>query len=39
MATTRVTLKIPAGVEFQQYEPVPGWKVEEKKIQMEKLKL
>ncbi|MDP4096046.1 DUF1775 domain-containing protein [Paenibacillus sp. P96] len=26
-ATTKVALKIPEGVEFKQYEPVPGWKV------------
>ena len=36
IATTKVTLKIPSGVEFQQYEPVPGWKVEEQKIMLEK---
>ena len=28
--------KIPSGVEFQQYEPVPGWKVEAQKIVLEK---
>jgi uncharacterized protein YcnI len=27
VATTKVALKIPEGVEFKQYEPVPGWKV------------
>ncbi|ASB91028.1 DUF1775 domain-containing protein [Bacillus sonorensis] len=26
MATTKVVLSMPDGVEFQQYEPVPGWK-------------
>ncbi|PWT97005.1 MAG: hypothetical protein C5B52_14670 [Bacteroidetes bacterium] len=26
-ATTKLTLKIPAGVEFEQYQPVPGWNV------------
>lgn len=25
-ATTKVVLSMPDGVEFQQYEPVPGWK-------------
>ncbi|MDG3075295.1 YcnI family protein [Bacillus halotolerans] len=25
--TTKVVLKMPKNVEFQQYEPVPGWKV------------
>lgn len=25
--TTKVALKIPAGVEFDSYQPVPGWKV------------
>ncbi|WP_343311388.1 DUF1775 domain-containing protein [Bacillus atrophaeus] len=25
--TTKLVLKMPKGVEFQQYEPVPGWKV------------
>lgn len=24
--TTKVVLKMPAGVEFQQYQPIPGWK-------------
>ncbi|MEC1483003.1 YcnI family copper-binding membrane protein [Bacillus velezensis] len=24
--TTKVVLKVPAGVEFQQYQPIPGWK-------------
>ena len=24
--TTKVVLKLPAGVEFQQYQPIPGWK-------------
>ncbi|QWG33111.1 YcnI family protein [Bacillus mycoides] len=38
MATTKVTLKIPSGVEFQQYEPVPGWKVEEQKDAAGKVK-
>jgi uncharacterized protein YcnI len=27
MATTKLTLKMPAGVEFEQYQPVPGWNV------------
>ncbi|MFB5268893.1 YcnI family protein [Paenibacillus enshidis] len=27
VATTKVALKIPEGVEFKQYEPIPGWKV------------
>ncbi|MGG4266059.1 YcnI family protein [Peribacillus simplex] len=26
-ATTKVTLKIPKGVTFESYQPVPGWKV------------
>ncbi|WP_077735710.1 YcnI family copper-binding membrane protein [Bacillus sonorensis] len=26
IATTKVVLSMPDGVEFQQYEPVPGWK-------------
>lgn len=26
IATTKVVLSMPNGVEFQQYEPVPGWK-------------
>ncbi|CAH0286259.1 hypothetical protein SRABI96_04123 [Peribacillus sp. Bi96] len=26
-ATTKVTLKIPEGVTFESYQPVPGWKV------------
>jgi uncharacterized protein YcnI len=38
IATTKVTLKIPSGVEFQQYEPVPGWKVEEQKDAAGKVK-
>ncbi|KFM99867.1 DUF1775 domain-containing protein [Bacillus clarus] len=38
MATTKVTLKIPTGVEFQQYEPVPGWKVDEQKDAAGKVK-
>ncbi|MBO1579538.1 YcnI family protein [Bacillus sp. XF8] len=38
IATTKVTLKIPAGVEFQQYEPVPGWKVNEQKDTSGKVK-
>lgn len=38
IATTKVTLKIPSGVEFQQYEPVPGWKVEEQKDNAGKVK-
>jgi LPXTG-motif cell wall-anchored protein len=25
--TTKVTLKVPKGVEFQQYQPTPGWDV------------
>lgn len=25
--TTKVTLKVPAGTEFESYQPVPGWKV------------
>lgn len=25
--TTKLVLKMPKGVEFQQYEPIPGWKV------------
>jgi uncharacterized protein YcnI len=29
--TTKVTLKIPDGVEFEQYQPVPGWTVSEQK--------
>jgi len=29
--TTKVTLKIPNGVEFEQYQPVPDWKVTTKK--------
>jgi uncharacterized protein YcnI len=29
--TTKVVLKIPAGVTFEQYEPVPGWSVSEHK--------
>lgn len=29
--TTKVTLKIPNGVEFQEYQPVPEWKVTTKK--------
>jgi uncharacterized protein YcnI len=29
--TTKVTLKIPDGLEFQQYQPVPDWKVTTKK--------
>lgn len=29
--TTKVTLKIPAGVEFEQYQPTPDWKVTTKK--------
>lgn len=29
--TTKVTLKIPKGVEFEQYQPVPDWKVTLKK--------
>lgn len=24
--TTKVVLRMPAGVEFQQYQPIPGWK-------------
>ncbi|WP_034670263.1 YcnI family protein [Ectobacillus panaciterrae] len=31
MPTTKVTLKMPAGVEFQQYEPVSGWTVSTEK--------
>jgi LPXTG-motif cell wall-anchored protein len=31
MPTTKVTLKIPKGVEFQQYEPIPGWTVSTEK--------
>jgi len=27
VATTKVILKVPAGVEFVSYQPVPGWKV------------
>ncbi|HFK1487972.1 hypothetical protein CBR59_06935 [Bacillus thuringiensis] len=38
IATTKVTLKIPSGVEFQQYEPVPGWKMEEQKDNAGKVK-
>ncbi len=38
VATTKVTLKIPSGVEFQQYEPVPGWKMEEQKMSAGKVK-
>ncbi|EEL35046.1 hypothetical protein BTH38_01520 [Bacillus toyonensis] len=38
VATTKVTLKIPSGVEFQQYEPVSGWKVEEQKDAAGKVK-
>ncbi|MFD0771943.1 YcnI family protein [Bacillus sp. CGMCC 1.60114] len=38
MATTKITLKIPEGVEFQQYEPVPGWKVSEQKDTSGKIK-
>ena len=38
IATTKVTLKIPSGVEFQQYEPVPGWKMEEQKDNARKVK-
>ncbi|WP_459501281.1 YcnI family copper-binding membrane protein [Bacillus sp. C1] len=38
IATTKVTLKIPVGVEFQQYEPVPGWKVDEQKDTSGKVK-
>jgi uncharacterized protein YcnI len=26
-ATTKLILKMPAGVEFEQYQPVPGWNV------------
>ncbi|MCK1985365.1 MULTISPECIES: YcnI family copper-binding membrane protein [Peribacillus] len=26
-ATTKVTLKVPEGVTFESYQPVPGWKV------------
>ncbi|MFD4928573.1 YcnI family protein [Peribacillus butanolivorans] len=26
-ATTKVTLKIPEGITFESYQPVPGWKV------------
>ncbi|EUJ44291.1 hypothetical protein PRIP_10357 [Listeria riparia FSL S10-1204] len=26
-ATTKLVVKMPAGVEFQSYEPVPGWNV------------
>lgn len=29
--TTKVTLKIPDGVEFEQYQPAPDWKVTTKK--------
>ncbi|MCL6517676.1 YcnI family protein [Alicyclobacillus sp.] len=29
--TVKVVLKIPAGVTFEQYEPVPGWTVKETK--------
>ncbi|MBS4174938.1 DUF1775 domain-containing protein [Bacillus sp. FJAT-49736] len=29
--TTKVTLKIPNGVEFEQYQPTPDWKVTTKK--------
>src|SRR3954447_19850798 len=25
VATTKITLKAPAGVEIQSYQPVPGW--------------
>ncbi|WP_144568954.1 YcnI family copper-binding membrane protein [Bacillus pseudomycoides] len=38
IATTKITLKIPEGVEFQQYEPVPGWKVNEQKDTSGKVK-
>ena len=31
IATTKVTLKIPSGVEFQQYEPVPDGKWKSKR--------
>ncbi|MDM5188177.1 DUF1775 domain-containing protein [Bacillus sp. DX4.1] len=38
MPTTKITLKMPEGVEFQQYEPVPGWKVDEQKDASGKIK-
>ncbi|MEN1937415.1 DUF1775 domain-containing protein [Paenibacillus sp. 102] len=38
IATTKVILKIPEGVEFQQYEPVPGWKIDEQKDASGKIK-
>src|SRR5579875_1973349 len=25
-ATTKITLKVPAGLEIESYQPVPGWK-------------
>lgn len=28
ISTVKVALKIPAGVDFKNYQPVPGWKVE-----------
>ncbi|WP_270573562.1 YcnI family protein [Bacillus glycinifermentans] len=30
IATTKIVLSMPDGVEFQQYEPVPGWKTSTK---------
>ncbi|MEI4622949.1 YcnI family protein [Bacillus cereus] len=38
IATTKVILKIPEGVEFQQYEPVPGWKIDAQKDASGKIK-
>ncbi len=29
--TTKIVLKMPKDVEFQQYEPIPGWKVSTQK--------
>ncbi|MCY8309198.1 YcnI family copper-binding membrane protein [Bacillus vallismortis] len=31
LPTTKVVLKMPKDVEFQQYEPIPGWKVSTQK--------
>ena len=31
VATTKVTIKAPTGVEIKSYQPVPGWKYSDEK--------